>query len=199
MRRSRRCCACRTSTTCTRACRSSSRISRSADRASFGGVFLAIERFMIRRSRVVIVICPSLEETVRAIEPRRADRAHRERAGIGRRSGRRRRRHAVRPTALGLDAVDAGRPVHRDVRGVSGARPAVRGDGDRAARAARRAAPARRRQARSGGARAGAGARGRHRATSRSLPASGRRRRFRRICSRPTCSCRRGRAARTRR
>jgi glycosyltransferase involved in cell wall biosynthesis len=33
-------------------------------------VFLAIERFMIRRSRVVIVICPSLEETVRAIEPR---------------------------------------------------------------------------------------------------------------------------------
>src|SRR5262249_43622826 len=33
-------------------------------------VFLAIERFMIRRSRVVIVICPSLEDTVRAIEPR---------------------------------------------------------------------------------------------------------------------------------
>jgi glycosyltransferase involved in cell wall biosynthesis len=31
--------------------------------------FLAIERFMIRRSRVVIVICPSLEETVRGIEP----------------------------------------------------------------------------------------------------------------------------------
>ena len=29
------------------------------------GVFLAIERLMIRRSRVVIVICPSLEETVR--------------------------------------------------------------------------------------------------------------------------------------
>src|SRR5689334_13504738 len=33
-------------------------------------VFLAIERFMIRRSRVVIVICPSLEDAVRAIEPR---------------------------------------------------------------------------------------------------------------------------------
>jgi glycosyltransferase involved in cell wall biosynthesis len=31
--------------------------------------FTAIERFMIRRSRVVIVICPSLEETVRDIEP----------------------------------------------------------------------------------------------------------------------------------
>jgi glycosyltransferase involved in cell wall biosynthesis len=32
-------------------------------------VFVAIERLMIRRSRVVIVICPSLEETVRGIEP----------------------------------------------------------------------------------------------------------------------------------
>ena len=32
-------------------------------------VFLAVERFMIRRSRVVIVICPALEETVKAIEP----------------------------------------------------------------------------------------------------------------------------------
>ena len=32
-------------------------------------VFLAIERLMIRRSRVVIVICPSLEETVRGIDP----------------------------------------------------------------------------------------------------------------------------------
>ena len=33
------------------------------------GAFLAIERFMIRRSRVVIVICPALEDTVKAIEP----------------------------------------------------------------------------------------------------------------------------------
>jgi len=32
-------------------------------------LFLAIERFMIRRSRVVIVICPSLEDAVKAIEP----------------------------------------------------------------------------------------------------------------------------------
>jgi glycosyltransferase involved in cell wall biosynthesis len=31
--------------------------------------FSAIERFMIRRSRVVIVICPSLQDTVRAIDP----------------------------------------------------------------------------------------------------------------------------------
>jgi glycosyltransferase involved in cell wall biosynthesis len=32
-------------------------------------LFQALERFMIRRSRAIIVICPSLEETVRAIEP----------------------------------------------------------------------------------------------------------------------------------
>jgi len=32
-------------------------------------VFTAAERFMIRRSRVVIVICPALQETVREIEP----------------------------------------------------------------------------------------------------------------------------------
>jgi glycosyltransferase involved in cell wall biosynthesis len=32
-------------------------------------VFLAIERLMIRRSCAVIVICPSLEETVRTIDP----------------------------------------------------------------------------------------------------------------------------------
>jgi glycosyltransferase involved in cell wall biosynthesis len=32
--------------------------------------FAALERFMIRRSRVVIVICPSLEDTVKAIDSR---------------------------------------------------------------------------------------------------------------------------------
>jgi glycosyltransferase involved in cell wall biosynthesis len=31
--------------------------------------FRALERFMIRRSRVVVVICPSLQETVRAVDP----------------------------------------------------------------------------------------------------------------------------------
>src|SRR5262245_37831019 len=31
--------------------------------------FRAVERFMIRRSRVIIVICPSLQDTVRAIDP----------------------------------------------------------------------------------------------------------------------------------
>jgi glycosyltransferase involved in cell wall biosynthesis len=34
------------------------------------GVFGAIERLMIRRSRVVVVICSTLEETVRGIDPR---------------------------------------------------------------------------------------------------------------------------------
>jgi len=34
-----------------------------------GRLFLAMERVMIRRSRVVIVICPSLADTVRAIDP----------------------------------------------------------------------------------------------------------------------------------
>jgi glycosyltransferase involved in cell wall biosynthesis len=33
-------------------------------------IFEAIERLMVRRSRVVIVICPALEETVRRIDPR---------------------------------------------------------------------------------------------------------------------------------
>jgi len=32
-------------------------------------IFAAVERLMIRRSRVVIVICPALEETVRGIDP----------------------------------------------------------------------------------------------------------------------------------
>jgi glycosyltransferase involved in cell wall biosynthesis len=37
--------------------------------ATIRAVFLAIERLMIRRSRVVIVICPALEDTVRDIDP----------------------------------------------------------------------------------------------------------------------------------
>jgi glycosyltransferase involved in cell wall biosynthesis len=32
-------------------------------------IFLGMERFMIRRSRVVVVICPALQDTVRSIEP----------------------------------------------------------------------------------------------------------------------------------
>jgi glycosyltransferase involved in cell wall biosynthesis len=37
--------------------------------AAVRAVFLAVERLMIRRSRVVIVICPALEDTVRGIDP----------------------------------------------------------------------------------------------------------------------------------
>jgi glycosyltransferase involved in cell wall biosynthesis len=37
--------------------------------AAVRAVFLAMERLMIRRSRVVIVICPALEDTVRDIDP----------------------------------------------------------------------------------------------------------------------------------
>lgn len=35
-------------------------------------VFTAMERVMVRRSRVVIVVCPTLEDTVRAIDPQAA-------------------------------------------------------------------------------------------------------------------------------
>ncbi len=45
-------------------------------------VFLAIERLMIRRSQAVIVICPSLEDTVRAIDPARAGGADRKRSWL---------------------------------------------------------------------------------------------------------------------
>jgi glycosyltransferase involved in cell wall biosynthesis len=33
-------------------------------------IFSSLERFMIKRSRVIVVICPSLEDTVRSIDPR---------------------------------------------------------------------------------------------------------------------------------
>ena len=58
---------------------------------------------MIRRSRVVIVICPHLEETVRGDRPRRADGADRERPGSGRHAARRVRARAC-GRALGLAA-----------------------------------------------------------------------------------------------
>ena len=57
---------------------------------------------MIRRSRVVIVICPSLEDTVRGIDPDARDGADRERARLGRRSRRRRRRRPRCAAAFGL-------------------------------------------------------------------------------------------------
>ena len=53
--------------------------------------------------------------------------------GAGDRAGRRRAAASLRAT-LGLEADDAGRALHRHLRGVSGARPAVRRGGARAAR-----------------------------------------------------------------
>ncbi len=87
--------------------------------------FAWMERFVIRRSRVVIVICPQLERHGPRDRQRRAGGADRERAGIGR---------YARPTDraircgrhLGLPPRRADGPVHRNVRGLSGARTALR-------------------------------------------------------------------------
>ncbi len=119
----RRCSAFRTSTTCTRACRSSSTTSPSRKSRLLKGAFSWIERLVIRRSRVVIVICPQLEETVRGIDrdvptvlienaPGSGDTPREGSGARGAVRARARRRHA-------------GRALHRDVRGVPGARPAV--------------------------------------------------------------------------
>ena len=88
---------------------------------------------MIRRSRVVIVICPSLEETVRG------DRS----AGARSCSSRTPRDSAEEQATpaqaaavraeLRLVAVDAAGAVHGHVRGLSGARSAVCRDGPRPA------------------------------------------------------------------
>ena len=79
------------------------------------------------------------------IDPLVPDGADRERAGLGRYAGRRAPARAMR-AALGLAAGRAGRALHRDVRGLPGARSAVRG-APRVVRrdAARRAVRARRR------------------------------------------------------
>ncbi len=136
-------------------------------------VFTAIERLMIRRSRVVIVICPALEETVRGDRAGRRDRADRERAGFGR--GARDAGAGPRGArAVRVSARDAGRALHRHVRGVPGARPAVRGDGRRQDGAPGRAAAAGRRQARSGRPAPSPTRPPRGLPTSRSSPASGR-------------------------
>ena len=67
-------------------------------RASSAASFLAIERLMIRRSRVVIVICPALEDTVRAIDPARTSCSSRTRRARQRTRRRRRRRPRSAPT-----------------------------------------------------------------------------------------------------
>ena len=163
--------------------------SRSAARDCSRARSTWMERFVIRRSRVVIVICPHLEERARGrpgvptvlIEnaPGSGDTPV---AGSAR--------------AVAASAGDAGRgaagALHRNVRGVPGARSAVRRGAHRPGGAAGRAVRARRRAARSD--RSGAGRRRR---------AAGHRRRcdLRRPAARrgdpalssmrPTCSSRR--------
>ena len=160
-------------------------------------VFLAIERFMIRRSRVVIVICPSLEETVKAIEPGAQTVLIENAPGSAEDEATPAAAEAVRrslnldagtPMVLytgtfeayqGLDLLFAAMAiVHRrrpDARLVlAGGHP------DQVAKA--------REEARAAGIEA-----------SPCSPASGRRRKSRRICWPPTCSCLPARAAPTRR
>ena len=91
-------------------------------------VFLAIERLMIRRSRVVIVICPSLEDTVRAIDPAARVDPDRERPRFGRGRGDA-GAGGGGPGGIRTRRVDPGGVVHGDVRGLSGPRSAVCGDG----------------------------------------------------------------------
>ena len=138
---------------------------------------------MIRRSRVVIVICPSLEETVRGIDAAARDGAHRERARVGRRRGDAGSRR--RPCA-GRSASTSGTPVvlytgtfeaYQGLDLLFAAMAIVR------ARAAGRAPGARGRQAGAGRARAGPG-RGRGDRRGDDLRrASGRRPTSRRFCS----------------
>ena len=127
-------------------------------------VFLAIERLMIRRSQAVIVICPSLEDTVREIDPAARVVLIENAPGSS-------EDHATPDEAARIRSRyrpapgNAARAVHGHVRGVSGPRPAVRRHGHRQGRAARRAAAAGRRQAGSGspGTEAGGGRRNRRR------------------------------------
>ena len=112
-------------------------------------VFLAIERLMIRRSRVVIVICPSLEETVRAIEPKAQVVLIENAPGSAEEQATPEEAAAVRRT-FGTSADDTAGALHRDVRGVPGTRSAVCRDGRRSSEAARCPAAARGRKTGSG-------------------------------------------------
>ena len=161
-------------------------------------VFLAIERLMIRRSQAVIVICPSLEETVREIDPaarvvliENAPGSSEDHATPDQ-AAQIRSRFGLRPATplvlytgtfeayQGLDLLFAAMAIVRAER--PDARLLLAGGKPEQVRRAQR----------------GRGT-GRASPTSRSLPASSRQATFRRICSPPTSLCRRGRAARTRR
>ena len=124
---------------------------------------------------------------------RRAHGAHRKRTGFGGRPGDARRCRG-RSANTRAWRTNPARAVHGHVRGIPGARSAVRRDVPRPPITPGRAIGAGRRQARSGGGRARAGAGRRASARSRCLPANGRPARSPRTCWRPTSSCRRDRA-----
>ena len=161
------------------------------------GAFSWMERLVIRRSKVVIVICPQLEETVRGIDrdvptvlienaPGSGD-TPREGSGtrvrVGARPG---RRHADRA-------------LHRDLRGVPGTRPLVCGRTRRCRRPPGRALRSCRRT--SGTDRAGARSRRGPRAWPEAscLPGSGPPKKFPSTSMPPTSWSRRAATAPTRR
>ncbi len=123
-----------------------------SNRAWLSRLLAGLERQMIRRSRVVIVICPELEDDREGGRPGRPDGAHRKRAGFGRPADAGHGRRG--PAGARAGAGRADRHVHRNVRGVPGTRASVRGDVARARPAARREAGARGRRRRAGRGRA---------------------------------------------
>ena len=79
------------------------------------------------RSRVVIVICPQLADTVKAIDPAIDPVLIENAPGVGRRRRSTGRGRAGFGRSSGSGRLDAARALHGDVRGLPGARPAVRG------------------------------------------------------------------------
>ena len=108
-------------------------------------LFTWMERFVVRRSRVVVVICPHLQDVVRAIEPAVPAVLIENAPGSGDTpiagSGARVR------AELGYRARRADRPVYRHLRGLPGSRSPVRGGQARRRRASGRAVRARGRPA----------------------------------------------------
>ena len=91
---------------------------------------------MIRRSRVVIVICPSLEDTVQAIDPEARVVLIENAPGSAEDAATPAQAADVRARS-GWRLDDAGRALHRHVRSLPGPRPALRRDGRRQARRVR--------------------------------------------------------------
>ena len=161
-------------------------------------VFAGLERFVVRRSRVVIVICPQLEDVVRGIDAAVPSVLIENAPGSGDAPTEGSR---AAPSACALEdrCRRADGALHRHVRSVSGARSAVRVDADRARGAARHAAGAGRRAAGTGRGGAQAGRGGAGSPARRSSRGSVRRKRSPRSSTPPTCWCRRAASAPTRR